>query len=744
MIPYTQKKDPLKYILLTITILALLILSVLYIALRETDNSQALSGSEFRPGRIIDDAIFYNKNALNPSAIQSFLDSRVTTCDTAGTLPATEYGRSDLTHAQYAALRGWSAPPYVCLKDYKQDTPLMEAASGLCEGLVAKTNISASQIIYDIAQACAINPQVLLVLLQKEQSLVTDTWPLTSQYTNATGFACPDTAPCDPAYGGFFYQVYYAARQFQIYKKYPNNYNYVAGRTNNIYYNPNLSACGSSQVYIENQATAALYIYTPYQPNAAALSNLYGTGDSCSAYGNRNFWRLFTDWFGNTIYAPKSNLFLSNGTYEFINSASGKSLDVSGGSTQNGAPIQLYSQNHSGAQKWSIAKDADGYYSFMNIGSGKYLDVAGGSSEQGSKIQIWSGNGSCAQKWSIVSIGDNITLLNKCSGLALDIIGGELINNTKAQTWKSNNSIAQIWSAIATNLDVAVQDGLYNIQTVGNTSISASSSPATGGASIQLLDIDSSEGQNWQLTRLLSGLYTIRNPASNRYLDVTDASTSIGAPVHVYNKSFSCAQKWSVNTVGSGLYEIRSSCSDLVLDVVDGTVSLPGSSVQVYTANQSNAQKWNFAKLPSSTIASGTYSLKTKSGLALDITGGSKTDGTPVQLYTANQSNAQKWVFQKQLDGSYAIYNPGSGKYLDLAGANTSRGSSIQLYSGNGSCAQRWNVSRNTDSTYSILSSCSSQYAIDVPGGRISTAGIRLQLYDKNGSVAQSWALSIP
>ncbi|MBC7404826.1 MAG: hypothetical protein H7252_03970 [Cytophaga sp.] len=51
---------------------------------------------------------------------------------------------------------------------------------------------------------------------------------------------------------------------------------------------------------MENQATAGLYNYTPYQPNTAALANLYGTGDSCSAYGNRNFWRMFYDWFGST------------------------------------------------------------------------------------------------------------------------------------------------------------------------------------------------------------------------------------------------------------------------------------------------------------------------------------------------------------------------------------------------------------------------------------------------------------
>jgi uncharacterized protein with LGFP repeats len=53
-------------------------------------------------------------------------------------------------------------------------------------------------------------------------------------------------------------------------------------------------------VFIYNQATAGLYNYTPYQPNAAALRAGYGSGDDCSAYGNRNFYSYFTDWFGST------------------------------------------------------------------------------------------------------------------------------------------------------------------------------------------------------------------------------------------------------------------------------------------------------------------------------------------------------------------------------------------------------------------------------------------------------------
>ena len=264
----------------TITLALVAILASLLIA----NNVSAANKNDFNPGRIIDDYVFYNSDAMSTQQIQTFLESKVPNCDYNGTQPASDWGYPNITHAQLAEYKrngsngftrdtGFHAPPYKCLRAYTQDTPQMEAASGLCQSVPAGTNKSAAQIIKDISVACGINPQVLIVLLEKEQSLVTDNWPLNRQLNSATGFACPDTAPCDTSYGGFFYQVYYAARQFKIYQAYPDRYNYIAGRTQAILWSPN-TACGSGQVFIENQATAGLYIYTPYQPNAAALNNL--------------------------------------------------------------------------------------------------------------------------------------------------------------------------------------------------------------------------------------------------------------------------------------------------------------------------------------------------------------------------------------------------------------------------------------------------------------------------------------
>jgi hypothetical protein len=233
--------------------------------------------SAFSAGNIISDAVFTDKTTMTEAQIQAFFNSKVKTCR--GGID--ENGR-----------------PIVCLKDFKQTT-VNRPADVYCKGYTGAANESAARIIYRVSQSCGINPQVLIVMLQKEQSLVTHTWPSAWRYDRALGQACPDTAPCDPKFVGFFHQIYGAARQMQLYMEGRYFTWYAPGRTWNILYNPN-SACGSSPVYIANKATSALYYYTPYQPNAAAIRAGYGTGDSCSSYGNRNFYNYFTDWFGST------------------------------------------------------------------------------------------------------------------------------------------------------------------------------------------------------------------------------------------------------------------------------------------------------------------------------------------------------------------------------------------------------------------------------------------------------------
>lgn len=229
--------------------------------------------SFFRPGNIISNEVFFDSATMTSQQVDTFFRSKVGSCQDGST----------------------------CLKDFRQSTT-DRAADDYCSAYLGAVNESASEIVAKVAVSCAINPQVLIVMLQKEQGLVTDRAPGTGQFLKAMGQGCPDTAACDSKYLGFFNQVYGAARQMQIYSE--NRYftYYQPGKTWNVRYDTEVS-CGTSPVYIENQATANLYYYTPYQPNAASLRAGYGEGDGCSSYGNRNFYNYFTDWFGSTQVA---------------------------------------------------------------------------------------------------------------------------------------------------------------------------------------------------------------------------------------------------------------------------------------------------------------------------------------------------------------------------------------------------------------------------------------------------------
>lgn len=240
--------------------LALVLSIPLAVMIFFSGSASALSGSEFKAGRIIDDAIFTNFTQMSVAEIQGFLNAKNS----------------------------------VCLKDYQSPEPLGSNQYG--------ANVSAAKVIWKSARLAEINPRVLLVTLQKEQGLITRGDCPDWRYRTAMGFGCPDGEPCDEKWFGFSRQVYQGARHFRGFYDQREDWWIPYGLgDHNILWHPD-SSCGSSVVNIRNRATASLYNYTPYQPNKAALDNLWGTGNRCSSYGNRNFWRDYTTWFGSTLF----------------------------------------------------------------------------------------------------------------------------------------------------------------------------------------------------------------------------------------------------------------------------------------------------------------------------------------------------------------------------------------------------------------------------------------------------------
>lgn len=232
----------------------------------------------FAPGTLIIDAQMFDGDRMTTEQVDQFLRERGASCRTA---PG-------------------GAP---CLKDVRMDTP-QRGATDLCTAIPARTGATAGQMITDVSRACDVNPQVVIVMLQKEQGLVTTTSPTWTTLDQALGFRCPDFESCDPRYAGLGHQIYHATKRLQEYGDPARGYRYRIG-TQLIQYSP-YTFCGEATVTIANRATAALYNYTPFTPTQATLDAGSGAvrDDVCATYGNRNFFRLFSVWFGSPNGAP--------------------------------------------------------------------------------------------------------------------------------------------------------------------------------------------------------------------------------------------------------------------------------------------------------------------------------------------------------------------------------------------------------------------------------------------------------
>lgn len=142
--------------------------------------------------------------------------------------------------------------------------------SPLAKYIDPNIKVTAAQIIYDTARLHKISPRYILTLLQKEQSLVTDQSPSTDQYDWATGYGiCDSCSKGDPGvqkYKGFFSQVDWGAGGTRFYYDNPDKFKFQVGETYTI---------DSTKVTIKNDATRALYTYTPHLHGNELLSELW-------------------------------------------------------------------------------------------------------------------------------------------------------------------------------------------------------------------------------------------------------------------------------------------------------------------------------------------------------------------------------------------------------------------------------------------------------------------------------------
>ncbi|MDO8592791.1 MAG: hypothetical protein Q7R92_03415 [bacterium] len=224
----------------------------------------------FDPNNIISDQEILNYSSMDLADIQRFLETKDSYL--------ANYSCSDasgITRKASEIIYNAAVNNYDCDGAVLSDNPTVEEKQAKCRKIT-------------------INPRFLLVLLQKEQSLIESPSPSQSHLDWAAGYGCPDSGGCNSRWKGFGKQVNSAALQFRDYMDNPQFYTYKAGQTYALTNPYGVVSSGSITVTPANQATAALYNYTPHVYN-----------------GNYNFYKIWQRYF--TRFYPDGTLMQADG-----------------------------------------------------------------------------------------------------------------------------------------------------------------------------------------------------------------------------------------------------------------------------------------------------------------------------------------------------------------------------------------------------------------------------------------------
>ena len=289
---------------------------------------------------------------------------------------------------------------------------------------------------------------------------------------------------------------------------------------------------------------------------------------------------------------------------------------------------------------------------------------------------------------------------------------------------------------------VTIPNGNYyiNVRSKVASSVDIPGGSAADSTAIQLYSGNGSKAQQFTFTRQSDGSYEIVNVNSGKALDVCNGVAENNAIVQQYSRNNSQAQRWFIRDSGAGYY-LQSALGNWVLDLSSGNTA-NGAAIRLYTPNGTASQLFvvSSSDVNIATGVSMIITSVTNKKLVTDVTGASTANGARVQLYSSNNTNAQKYRFESIGNGTYKIVNINSGKMLDVAGGSTANGAALQQYMSNNTVAQQWTV-RNYGSGKIALVSVNANKAVDIPGGN-AVQQAQLQLYSPNGTVAQQWLVA--
>lgn len=172
---------------------------------------------------------------------------------------------------------------------------------------------------------------------------------------------------------------------------------------------------------------------------------------------------------------------LANGRYYIQNINSNQYLATENGSNSNGSAI-TQAANQASSNQWDLIGVTPNAFRIIHVASGRYVDVPGGSGSAGTNMILWNAHGGANQVFTIDEIDSGVFTIKANNGQCLQIEAAGQTEGDPIEQNNCDNSTNTRWRFIPVpngsvlSLSVATT----NVTCFGNTNGSATAS-ATGG-----------------------------------------------------------------------------------------------------------------------------------------------------------------------------------------------------------------------------------------------------------------------
>lgn len=325
------------------------------------------------------------------------------------------------------------------------------------------------------------------------------------------------------------------------------------------------------------------------------------------------------------VDVPDQWLSINTSTYN------NRCVEVASSSKDNDANVQLWDNNGVTGQIWKFVEESEGVYRIKNAYSNKYLSLnSSHKNDEGCNVLQLSSSDGDDQLWRVEVYNNKLMLINVHSNYVLDCYGGYADNGTNIQVWSRNNGKGQLFELRP-----------ETIKTKGTRSITV------GNVSVTEHAYDNGD----RYYEVPEGMYVIQScSGSNQVLDVYGGGKDNGVNVISWVDNNGNGQKWQFVKAGNGIYKIVSVVSGKCLEVAGQDSNTNGGNVQQWDYEDGWSNKlWKLWLTKDNKLVF----LNTASYRALNITGGTATNGANVTVQDRNRSANQSWTLKrtsKQID----------------------------------------------------------------------------------------------